>query len=146
MIDYSQITQDDMSNLIRFFKIPTYLYDKWSLYACDHDLSMKKALTQILSCCQAGCWYEYYGEHDYNNIITTNVKEFMLDIPKSLQPEIYKIFIQTHYKTGSIEFNKEILTRLAIILKEDRVYSLVLIFIQLSHSQTAYRGSRLPCS
>lgn len=48
-MDKTELTPDDMSNFFAYFRVPTPLYVKWTSYASKNNVSMKTALTRLLT-------------------------------------------------------------------------------------------------
>lgn len=48
-MDKTELTPDDMSDFFGCFRVPTALYVKWTTYATKNNISMKTALTELLS-------------------------------------------------------------------------------------------------
>lgn len=129
----TDLTPDDMSNLFRFFRVPTQLYNEWSQYATTHKQTMKEALTNLLRSVRNTPNPLRYEDMNYIDIAIDwsrtqpkilkegLIKQFHFQYTPELHNEIFYIFQQTGYKNGTIEMNKEICTRLAYALKLRRV-------------------------
>lgn len=125
-------TPEDMSNLFRFFRIPTPLYDKWHNYAKQHKQNTSYALADLLHSVQ-NVSLPSYEDTGYIDIAIDHhikqpkiykqglIKQFHYQYPNQLKDEIFYIFKQTGYKNQTLEMNKEICTRLAYALKLRRV-------------------------
>ena len=129
-MDTNPLHPEDMSNIFRFFRIPTDLYNKWSEYANAHNLEMKPALAELLHSVQNQQIIPY--DHlNYPDIAEDwertqpqmykkhFIKQFHLKYPPELQKEIFRIFIDTGYKGQTVQMNKEICARLDYALKKE---------------------------
>lgn len=128
MADYT-----DMSNMFRFFRIPTPLYDDIADYALIKNYSITVAMATLLHKVR-NKKVPPYATFEFIDIAKDQyrvqpqmyksgyIKQFNLRYPVILQKEIYDIFKQTGYKNQTIEMNKEICARLAyaLELKRDR--------------------------
>ena len=131
--DQYQLTPDDMSNLFRFFRIPTPLYDKWHEYAKEQHKATSYALADLLQSVRDLAIPLRYEDTGYIDIAIDHhltapkiykqglIRQYNYQYPNVLRDEIFYIFQQTGYKNGTIEMNKEICTRLAYALKLRRV-------------------------
>lgn len=129
----NQLTPDDMSNLFRFFRVPTPLYDTWGAYAQHTKQTMKQSLADLLKSVRDLAVPLQYEDTGYIDIAINwsqtqpkilkegLIKQFHFQYTPELHNEIFCIFQQTGYKNGTIEMNKEICTRLAYALKLRRV-------------------------
>lgn len=155
----TDLTPDDMSNLFRFFRVPTPLYDIWGAYAQRTKQTMKQSLADLLNSVRdlaIPLQYEDTGYIDISmNWSQTQpkilkeglIKQFHFQYTPDLHNEIFYIFQQTGYKNGTIEMNKEICTRLAYALKLRRVVVplrvLFLFSLRIHAHRECYVSSRV---
>lgn len=144
-------TPEDMSNLFRFFRIPTPLYDKWYNYAKQHKQNASYALADLLHSVQ-NVSLPSYEDTGYIDIAIDHhikqpkiykqglIKQFHYQYPDVLRDEIFYIFRQTGYKNQTLEMNKEICTRLAYALKLRRVVIPLRVLFLSSPQILSHRG------
>lgn len=145
-MDEYQLTPEDMSNLFRFFRIPTDLYNKWHEYAKQRHQSTSYALADLLQSVR-DLPIPRYEDTGYIDIAIDYhlkqpkiykqglIRQYNYQYPDVLRDEIFYIFQQTGYKNQTLEMNKEICVRLAYALILRRVVIplrvLFLIFLQI---------------
>ena len=124
-----ELTQDDISNGFRFFRIPTDLYNQWSEYAISHKQTMKDTLAYLLKTVNKQVLVPPYEIYNYPDIAedwertqpklykTHQIKQFHLQYTQTLQAEIFNICKLTGYKNQTVEIDKEICSRLKYALK-----------------------------
>ena len=119
---------DDMSNLFRFFRMPTDLYEQWSRYATHTNQTLKQAMTELLHSvsnlavpAQSKSYFAdmIANQHQVQPKAYKQhlIKQFHFKYTSELKQEIFTIFQQTGYKNGTMEMDIEICTRLDYALK-----------------------------
>lgn len=72
-MNITNLTEDDMCDLIKFFRIPTKLYEQISKYADSKNIKIKSAMAQLLSLTHnilsTSTQYLYYKDDYFDNYI-----------------------------------------------------------------------------
>lgn len=72
-MNITNLTEDDMCDLIKFFRIPTKLYEQISKYADSKNIKIKSAMAQLLSLAHnilsTSTQYLYYKDDYFDNYI-----------------------------------------------------------------------------
>lgn len=125
----NKLAPDDMSNLFRFFRIPTKLYERWQDYTMAHESTMGVTLAELLTQVSSQVFVPPYESLGYIDIAKDwsrtqpqmykkkEIKQFHLKYNEKLQKEIFNIFKLTTFQNQTPEMNKEICARLDYALK-----------------------------